>query len=141
MKELEPLEIGASQQQQKEHETALKKYKKANGFTATLLTTTVEEEPLQLILMFRSAKDMWGKLLTAYEQKSEQRLENLYLQLLNYKKDDSDSVATHVSKLQKFWLELNEESNRIDQCTLPETLLMMKILSTLLDEYLEFRTT
>ena len=43
--------------------------------------------------------------------------------------------------LQKLWLELNEESNRFDQCTLPETLLMMRILSTLPNEYLEFRTT
>ena len=63
LKEPEPLEIGASQQQQKEHETALKKYKKANGFAVTFLTTTIEEKPLQLILMFRAAKRYVGQAI------------------------------------------------------------------------------
>ena len=46
LKEPESLDMGASQEQQKEHETAPNKYNKANGFAVTLLTTTVEEEPL-----------------------------------------------------------------------------------------------
>jgi len=56
-------------------------------------------------------------------------------------KDTSDSVATHVSKLQKLWLELNKESWRIDACRLPQTLLITRILSTLPEDYFEFRTT
>ncbi len=141
IKEPDPLEDGATNARMKEHDTALKTYKKANGYTVTLLSTSVEEEPLQLILMFRTAKEMWTKLLSTYEQVSEQRLENLYLKLLDYRKDPADSVATHVSKLQKLWLELNEESTRVDKCKLPDTLLMMRILSTLPDSYLDFRTT
>ena len=101
----------------------------------------MEDEPLHLIIMFRTAKEMWDKMLTTYEHKSEQRLEHLYLQLLEYKKDPVDSVAAHVSKLQKLWIELNTESLRVDSCKLPETLLMMRILSTLPEDYFEFRTT
>ena len=131
----------ATNQQRKEHEASVKAYKKANGYAITLLSTTVEDEPLQLILMLKTAKDIWDKLQFSYEQKSEQRLENLYLQLLEYQKEPTDSVATHISKLQKLWIELNEESVRIDDCCLPKTLLLMRILSTLPDDYFEFRTT
>ena len=91
--------------------------------------------------MLKTAREMWDKLALAYEQKSEQRLEHLYLQLLEYKKDFNDSVAMHISKLQKLWLELNEESMRIDNVELPITLLIMRILSTLPEEYFDFRTT
>lgn len=131
----------ANNQQRKEHEALSKQFKKANGFAITLITTTVEDEPLQLIMMLKTAKEMWDKLGISYEQKSEQRLEQLYIQLLEYKMAPSDSIATHISKLQKLWLELNEESYRIDSCHLPETLLLTRILSTLPEEYFEFRTT
>ena len=89
---------------------AQKLYKKANGFAVTLISTSVEDEPLQLILMYKTAREMWQKLSASYEQQSEQRLEQLYLQLLEYRKDAADSIATHISKLQKLWQKLNEES-------------------------------
>jgi transposase InsO family protein len=136
-----PIAADATNQQKKDYEASVKLFKKANGYAVTLLTTTVEDEPLQLILMFRKAREMWEKLSVSYEQKSEQRLEHLYLQLLEYRKETTDSIATHVSKLQKLWIELNEESQRIDGCKLPQTLLLMRILSTLPEEYFDFRTT
>jgi hypothetical protein len=141
IREPAPLAEDANNQQKKDYDANLKSYKKANGFAVTLLSTTCEEEPLQLIVMFKTAREMWSKLQASYEQKSEQRLEYLYLQLLEYKKDSSDSVAVHISKLQKLWLELNEESFRIDACRLPQTLLIMRILSTLPEDYFEFRST
>jgi hypothetical protein len=107
VRELESLHPEATNQQKRDFEASLKLYKKANGFALTLLTTTVEDEPIQLIIVFKTVKEMWEKILSAYEQKSEQRLEHLYLQLLEYKKRPADSVAAHVSKLQKLWLELN----------------------------------
>ena len=36
---------------------------------------------------------------------------------------------------------MREESLRIDKCELPTTPLIMRILSTLQDDYIEFRTT
>jgi hypothetical protein len=136
-----PLLEEATNQQKKEYDASLKIYKKANGFAVTLLSTTVEDEPLQLIVMYKTAREMWDKFTASYEQRSEQRLEHLYLQLLEYKKDAHDSIASHISKLQKLWLELNEESFRVDACKLPQTLLIMRILSTLPPEYFDFRTT
>ena len=117
----------ANAQQKKEHEEKLKRYKKANGYAIMLFVTTVEEELLQLILMLKSARDTWKKLSLSYEQKSEQRLEHLYVQLLKYKKETSNTVAMHISKLQKLWLELREESLRIDKYKLPTTPRNMRI--------------
>ena len=102
-----------------------KRYKKINDFGVTLISTCVEEEPLPLIVMYKTAREMWQKLTALYEQQSEQRLEHLYLQLLEYRKNASDSIATHISKLQKLRLELNEESLQVDKCTLPQTLSVM----------------
>ena len=53
--EPEPLADDATNQQKKEFEASVKTYKKANGYAVTLLSTTVEDEPLQLILMLRTA--------------------------------------------------------------------------------------
>jgi hypothetical protein len=52
----------SANQQKKEHETACKLFKRANEYAVTLLSTTVEDEPLQLILMFKTARDIWDKL-------------------------------------------------------------------------------
>ena len=76
----------ATNQQKKENDASLKIFKKANGFAVTLLNTTVEDEPLQLTVMYKTAREMWEKLTASYEQRSEQRLKHLYLQLLEYKK-------------------------------------------------------
>ena len=119
IKQPDPLPADANNEQKKVFEANVLKYKKANGFAVTLLTTSVEDEALQLILMCRLAKEMWDKLCLSYEQKSEQRLEHLYLELLEYHKVSSNSIATHVSKMQKLWQELNEESFRIDGVRLP----------------------
>jgi len=74
IKEPDPLPDDATNQQKKEYEASVKLYKKANGFAVTLLSTTVEDEPMQLIMMFKNAYEMWCKLAASYEQKSEQRL-------------------------------------------------------------------
>lgn len=51
-----------------EYEARLKLYKRTNGYAITLLTTSVEDEPLHLIEMYTTAKEMWDKLNTSYER-------------------------------------------------------------------------
>lgn len=78
IKEPDQLRDDVTNQLKKECEASVKLFKKANGFAVTLLSTTLEDEPMQLIMMFKTAKEMWDKLAASYEQKSEQRLEHLY---------------------------------------------------------------
>ena len=133
----EDLPADASAEQKKSHTEKVRLYKRANGFAITLIITNVDDVVLKLIFMLGTAREMWVKLETAYEQTSEPRPEHLYLQLLEYKMEAGNSVAN----LKKLWMELNEESWRVDKCRLPGTLLILRILSTLPNEYFEFRTT
>ena len=68
----------------------------------------MDDVVLQLILMLGTAREMWVKLETAYEQKHEHRLEHLYLQLLEYKMEAGDCCNACL-KLQKLRMELNED--------------------------------
>ena len=43
--------------------------------------------------MLGTAREMWLKLETAYEQKSEQRMEHMHLQPPEYKMEAGDFVA------------------------------------------------
>ena len=84
---------------------------------------------------------MWDKLCLSYEKNFEQGLEHLYPELEECKKEPSDSAAMHVSKRQKLWLELHEESFKIHHIRLPDKLLMRCILSMMPSEYLDFPMT
>jgi len=55
-----------------------------------------------MVMMHKTAKDIWDKLYSIYEQKSGQRLDFLICQLFNYRKSPSDSIAQHVSKLKNY---------------------------------------
>ncbi|KAI8426007.1 hypothetical protein MSG28_004983 [Choristoneura fumiferana] len=66
-------------------------------------------EPKRHILTAKSGKEMWDILHSVYEQKNDRRLDLLYCQLFTYTKDEADDIATHVSKLQALWQQLNDE--------------------------------
>ncbi|GLV54000.1 hypothetical protein CBL_21011, partial [Carabus blaptoides fortunei] len=70
--------------------------------------------------------------------KNERRLDLLYTQLFSYHKDVNDDIATHVSKLQKIWQDLQEEL-KPENVGLPKSMLLNRILNTLPNEYLEFK--
>lgn len=114
-------------------------FKKANSYIVTLLATT-EDKTLKLIVMFWKAHEMWAKLSVSFEQKTEQKLEHPYPNLFEHKKETTHSIATYISKLHALLTELNEESQRVNGCKLSQTLSLMQILNTLLEEYFDFCT-
>ncbi|KAF6216017.1 hypothetical protein GE061_000354 [Apolygus lucorum] len=63
---------------------------------------------------------------------------------INYRSSFSISRATvqktHISKLQKIFSEMNDEMNRLTSKTMPDLLLMSRVLSTLPPEYFEFKS-
>jgi len=62
-----------------------------------------------MVIMHNSAKEIWDKLLSIYEQKSGQRLHFLICRLFSYCKDCADSIAQHVAELKALWTELCQE--------------------------------
>lgn len=55
------------------------------------------------------------------------------------KKESEEDIVTDVPKLQKHFTGLNEELNRVAKTTLPDLLLMSRIMSTHSSEYFELK--
>ncbi|GFV80259.1 retrovirus-related Pol polyprotein from transposon TNT 1-94 [Trichonephila clavipes] len=55
-------------------------------------------------------------------------------------KELEDDIVSHIAKLQRNFSELNDELRRVAKTTLPDLLLMSRIMSTLPSEYFEFKS-
>lgn len=134
----EPHGASATEAERKAYAAALKAYEEADAIARVIIGSSVRPEPKQHILTCKTGKQMWDALHSVYEQKNERRLDLLYSQLFNYKKDSMDDIATHVSKLQRIWQDLQEEL-KAEKVQLPKSMLLNRILNTLPNEYLEFK--
>ena len=109
---------------------ATAKWDSEDAIAQLLITTSVMPDVSQLIIPCLSAKDMWDKLISVYEQSSGQRLDMLYNQFFNIKKDPTDDIAKHISKLESLWNEMQNELLKQENLKLSESMLMCRIVST-----------
>nr|XP_015921374.2 uncharacterized protein LOC107450151 [Parasteatoda tepidariorum] len=100
----------------------------------------MDDANVELTATCDSAISIWQKLLSIYEQSSGQRLDRLMEQFFRCERDANDDVVTHIAKLRKNFSELNDELKRVAKTTLPNLLLMSRIMSTLPCEYFEFKS-
>ena len=56
-------------------------------------------------------------------------------QFFNTKKDPTDDIAKHISKLESLWNDMQNELLKQENLKLPESMLMCRIVSTLPDVY------
>ena len=119
---------------------AMVKYDKLDAIAVTIMTTAMTRDICSMVMMLKSAKEIWNKLLSIYEQKSGQRLDFLICQLFNYRKDPADTIAQHVAKLEVLWTELSQEVLAIEHVQLPLSFLLNRILNTLPNDYFEFKS-
>jgi hypothetical protein len=119
---------------------AVAKYDRLDAIAVTIMTTAMNRDICSMVMMHKSAREIWEKLLSIYEQKSGQRLDLLICQLFNYRKEPSDSIAQHVAKLEALWFELCQEVLAIEHVQLPLSFLLNRILNTLPNEYFEFKS-
>ncbi|UYV77006.1 hypothetical protein LAZ67_14002793 [Cordylochernes scorpioides] len=127
-------------QETNEEKEAYVKWESEDAISQLLFTTSVMPDVSQLIIPCSSAKDMWDKLLSVYEQSSGQRLDMLYNQFFNFKKDPTDDISKHISKLESLWNDMQNELTKQENLKLPESMLMCRIINTLPDEYFDFKS-
>ncbi|XP_073953578.1 uncharacterized protein [Choristoneura fumiferana] len=132
-----PLKKDASADETASYQRKLTQYEERDALLQCIIGCSVSAEPKRHILTAKSGKEMWDILHSVYEQKNDRRLDLLYCQLFTYTKDEADDIATHVSKLQALWQQLNDELK--EEGSLPQSLLMNRILNTLPSAYLEFK--
>ncbi|UYV78997.1 hypothetical protein LAZ67_17000580, partial [Cordylochernes scorpioides] len=127
-------------QETNEEKEAYVKWESEDAISQLLFTTSVMPDVSQLIIPCSSAKDMWDKLLSVYEQSSGQRLDMLYNQFFNFKKDPTDDISKHISKLESLRNDMQNELTKQENLKLPESMLMCRIINTLPDEYFDFKS-
>ncbi|GFQ96301.1 CCHC-type domain-containing protein [Trichonephila clavata] len=96
----------------------------------------MDDNNAELTSVCNTANSVWEKLLSVYEQSSGQRLDRLMDKFFRSEKELEDDIA----KLQRNFSELNDELRRVAKTTLPDLLLMSRIMSTLPSEYFEFKS-
>lgn len=108
-------------------------WKRADNKAQKYIVTSVDEQPLLYIMNCETAKEMWDKLLSIYEQKSATSISLLQEKFYSYVMDPVDSMAGHISKLENLSKQLAQSGEPIS-----DSMLMTKILMTLPDTYKHF---
>lgn len=71
-----------------------------NSKAMLLISTSMEFDQLQVIMSCKTAPLMWTRLKSIHEQRSAINKVTLKQHFFNYKMSDSDSIASHISKIE-----------------------------------------
>lgn len=113
----------------------LKEHLKADFKAQRIIVTSVGQQPLTHIVNCKTAREMWTKLITVYEQKSQTNIHMLQQKFYACVKAEKDDIATHISKVECIAQQLRDLGE-----TVSESMLITKILMTLPDKYMHFHT-
>ena len=131
----------ATTEQRTAYEKQIKSFAKDDALAHLILVGNMDDGNVELTSTCDSARSTWAKLLSVYEQSSGQRLDRLMESFFAAsEKDVDEDIATHIAKLQRNFTELNDELKRVAKTILPDLLLMSRIMSTLPQEYFEFKS-
>jgi hypothetical protein len=106
---------------------------------ASLLAGALGKSVAELVLTCTNANEIWKKLCARFERSSAQRLNMLIESFFRVTRDTKEDINTHIAKLQKLFVDLNDELQKNEENTLSERILNGRILSTLGKEYDSFK--
>lgn len=101
-------------------------WNKADAAAQKVIVTTVGEQPTLHIINCMNAAEMWQKLTSIYEQKSDANIHVLQQDWYNATKKSSDDIATHIAKLEDIAHRLKLLGE-----TIADSMIITKILMTL----------
>jgi hypothetical protein len=117
----------------------LTKWRQDDAKAASVIASALSKSVAELVLTCNSAKDIWDKLWSRFERSSTQWLNMLNESFFQAQRDCKEDISTHVAKLQKLFVNLNNELAKHNENTLSECMLTGRILSTLGKEYDNFK--
>lgn len=115
-----------NEQKQEDFDELLKAWIKNDNTAQKIIVTSLGHEPLLHILKCETARDMWIKLETVYEQKTKASIHLLQQKFYNFNKCPTDNMAVHISKLVNLVQQLKDMGEIISN-----SMLITKILMTL----------
>ncbi|UYV60728.1 hypothetical protein LAZ67_1002045 [Cordylochernes scorpioides] len=110
-------------------------WKKKDAKSKMLITTALEFKYLQQIVNCQTSAEMWKKLSTIYELKSETNKYLLQQRFFEYKMNPNDNIASHVSKVETQAQQMKDLGEPIS-----DVALITKITCSLPDKYKNFIT-
>jgi len=114
----------------KNEQTARKAWDKDNAKAMFIISSSIEDKHLECLLTCTTAEDMWTKMITIHEQKSESSKLILTQKFHQYKMDVSDSVVQHFAKVQNMARQLEDVGEKVS-----DVAVMAKILASLPSKY------
>lgn len=124
------------------YEKALNEYLRKANMALLLITTNISDTTLDKVIRFTDPKEVWDELHRLYDGVNDDRLYEVCMDFFKFKKDVSDDIATHLSKLKNLWHNLKLEISKADEGKdLPELLLICKILDTLPESNFSFKSS
>ncbi|UYV67549.1 hypothetical protein LAZ67_5001172 [Cordylochernes scorpioides] len=110
-------------------------WKMKDAKSKMLITTALEFKYLQQIVNCQTSAEMWKKLSTIYELKSETNKYLLQQRFFEYKMNPNDNIATHISKVETLAQQMKDLGEPIS-----DVALITKIICSLPDKYKNFIT-
>lgn len=108
---------------------------KKDSIAQKIIATSVVDSQLIHIMNCNNAKEMWNKLLSIYEQRSDTGIHMLQQRWYQVSKDSKDNMACHIAKLQ----DLAHRLQLLDE-PISDSMIVTKILMTLPACYSHFIT-
>jgi len=108
---------------------------KSNAKAMVIISSTMESSQLEYLLTCETATDMWTRLTTLHEQKSESNKLFLMTKFHDYKMAPNDSVAQHIAKVENMARQLKDVGEKVTDITI-----MAKILGSLPAKFSAFVT-
>jgi hypothetical protein len=124
----------------------LTEWRQDDAKAASVIACTQSKSVAELVLTCINAKDIWDKLCSRFERSSTQRLNMLIESFFQVQRDGKRILARMLlsckncsAKLQKLFVDLNDELAKHNENMLSERMLTGRILSTLGKEYDNFK--
>ena len=112
----------------RDHKKKEDDFRKANSCAKSLITSTITDEIYLKVMDKDFACDMWDALCQQFEATSKDQLYKMCNDLFSFEWNENNDISTHVSKLKNLWTEINNGLRIKGENTLPDLLLICKIL-------------
>lgn len=122
-------------QAQVRHNKDLLEWKRLDGKAQRIIVNALGPQAMQLIMRFNTSSEMWNKLISVYEQKSETHVYMLQQRFFSAVMDPSDNIVGHISKLEDIAQQLKDQNEEISN-----TMIISKVLMTLPPCYSHFHS-
>lgn len=124
----------ATSQERAKYLESLKIWDKADRAASQIIVKTLDTKVMALLVSCETARNMWLKLHTIYEQQTKQASHTVQSEFFNFSMDPSNDMVTHIARFERLILRMQQLNVKPDELSLT-----VKLLDTLPEEYESLR--